>query len=254
MDASNAAAAVKDYSRAVELSPRDPALYLDKGSAEQLIGNYSSAESDFLASARLTSANPAQIVRAAEGLGQIGFYRDALSVLEDGIRRYGSYWDLYRYRGEVLGAIGEDAAALASFTAALKLASGPDLAFVLTTRANLYLRRQQYALAVEDFDQAIVVQPSAYWEYEARAKAKQSQGHLTSAEGDLDTAIKMLSPQGLEGKRNLARLYEERARVFLEEGRRDEAAADIEQAIVVLPLSDTGSRDELSHFLAQVNS
>jgi tetratricopeptide (TPR) repeat protein len=248
-DEGNAAPAVQDYTAAIRLSPEDPQLYIARGSAETLIGNYSQARSDYKKASSFASANPGQMVRSAEGLGQMGFVRDALAVLDEGIGRYGNFWDLHRYRGEIEGLLGEDSLALGEFRQAVGMASGSDLAFVLDTRASFYMKRHNYQLALADYDKGIFADATDYFLFEGRAQARLALGNLTGAVADFSAAInKITSPPGNRDP-ILAKLFEERARVYLQQGDANRAADDIRSALRVLPPEDTDSRNRLQQLL-----
>src|SRR6202043_365700 len=105
-----------------------------------------------------------------QGLNSLAFYSDALSVIDFGLQRFGNYWALHEYRAEIEGILGNDATSLAEFVVATTLATGVDLASVLTKRGDFYLRHKQFKLAVTDFDQAIRLDAQHWEAFEGRAK------------------------------------------------------------------------------------
>ena len=253
VDSGNAAPAVHDYDQAIRLSPQDPGLFIDRAAAEQLIGNYSAAKTDFLSAGQSPSANPTQTVRAAESLGQLGFYADALTALDSGLNRYGSFWDLHRYKGEIEAILGNDQQAQAEFKNALKVASGADTAFVLATRADFYLKRNDFTRAVADLNQALLASPNQYWLFGARAKARSAGGDLDGARSDLSKAITLVAPKGRPNSLIVAKLLEERGRLFLLQGQGPKAYADFTRALELTDASDVTLRSELQSLVAEAS-
>ena len=251
VEAGNPAAAVHDYSQALARSPEDPSINLGRASAEEQTGNYSGSKNDFIRAGTLNSANPTQIVQAAEGLGHLGFYEDAGQVLNQGIKRYPNYWDLHRYRGELQGVLGNDVDALAEFQSALTLGHGANLAFILDTRANFYRQRQQFGLALADYDRAVKLDPDQYWLFAARARVQMAAGGLKKAELDFSTAIRLMEavdPQsGI-----LAGLLEERGKVFIQEGLKLQARDDLQEALRLTASTDTSTRTRLAALIASL--
>jgi tetratricopeptide (TPR) repeat protein len=246
----NGPAAIHDYDQAIKLSPSDPALFLKRGSAYQTVGNNSSAVADYKKVSQLSSANPDQVLAAASGLGGMGFFADALTVASEGVHSFPASWHLHLYRADVEAILGDGQEALKEFDVAARMASGTDLAGVLGDRANFYLQRQMYALAITDLTRSIQLNPDFSY-YEARARARLATGDLARAESDFSSAIRIYPAQGGTDKGTIVRLFEERAKLYLQEGQKEKALADLRQALSVLPASDTANR---ARVMAEINS
>jgi tetratricopeptide (TPR) repeat protein len=241
----NAPAAIQDYDQAIQLSPNDPDLFLRRGAAYETVGNNSSAAGDFKKVGQLSSSNPDQLLAAAQGLGGMGFSGDALSLASSGVHSYPGYWRLHEYRAEVMAILGEDQEALREFDAAVRLASGSDLAWILGQRGNFYIQRQSYALAIADLNRAIQLNPD-YTFFEFRGRARLAGGDLSHAEADLSSALSRYAAEGGADKGTIIRLLEERGKVFLQEGQRGKAIADFKQALGEVPASDAADRVRLT--------
>jgi tetratricopeptide (TPR) repeat protein len=254
VDSGNAAPAVNDYDQAIRISSQDPELFIDRAAAEQLIGNYSAAKTDLLRAGVSSSANPTQTVRVAESLGQLGFYADALTALDSGLNRYRGFWDLHRYRGEIEAILGDDQQALAEFKNALNAASGANAAFVLATRADFYVKRNDFTHAVADLNEAVLASPNQYWLFDSRAKARSAAGDLDGARSDLTRAIGLVAPNAPPNSRIVAKLLEERGQLFLQQGQKAKASADFRRALELTDASDLTFRSELQSLVAEAGA
>src|SRR5439155_3085615 len=96
LDMGNAFAATQDYSAAIRLSADDPSLYLHRASAYVLIGNRSAADADFKKVGDIPSSEPQLIMGAAQGLSGMGFYSDALELVDRWLKSYPDYWGLHK--------------------------------------------------------------------------------------------------------------------------------------------------------------
>jgi tetratricopeptide (TPR) repeat protein len=252
LDQGNASAAVHDYSQALGLSAEDPALYLDRGWANQLIGNNSMAAADYKKVSELGSANPEQLHRAAGGLLNIQFYVDAKSLVDRAIHTYSGYWPLYIDRAKAVAALGDSAGATKAFDEAVQLATGRDLADALSARGSFFLNTQLYDLASKDFNRAISLDSHNWLAFEGRASARRAKADLRGAESDLGSAIGIFDQLQSTDTWTLARLLEERGKVYFAEGLRDSALRDFRQALSTL--SASGPPDWQARLRSEISS
>src|SRR5207302_32553 len=132
------AAAAQDYSEAIRLSPLDPDLYLRRAEVNERLGNNSAAAADYVKASTLPSTNPYSIVQAAQGLSNMRFYSDALSVVEHGKTAFPFHWALFMEGADVEVALGNDQQALKDFESAIRLATGANIAIAMTDRGKFY--------------------------------------------------------------------------------------------------------------------
>jgi tetratricopeptide (TPR) repeat protein len=250
LDQGNASAAVKDYSEAIRLSAEDPALYLDRAWANQLIGNNSMAAMDYRKVSELASANPEQLHRATGGLLAIQFYSDAKTFADRAIHAYPVYWPLYVDRAKAAAALGDGVAATKDFDAAVHIASGRELADVLSERGGFLLNQQQYDLALKDFNRAISIDSRNWSSFEGRADARLTKADLAGAESDFASAIRIFTQLRSSDTWTLAHLYEKRGKVYLDEGSRVPALADFRQALAIV--TPSGPADWRARLMSEI--
>jgi tetratricopeptide (TPR) repeat protein len=246
----NAGGAIQDYTQAIRLSPGDPDLYLKRADAEVAVGNKTAASSDYRKISDLASANGGQFAQAAESLAGIAFYPDALFVLNSGLTVYGNAWYLHKDRGLVEVALGNDDTAMQEFQLAISLSSGVHRAEVLGNRANLHLARARYALAIQDYTQAIKLDSEQYWFYRGRAEASQALGDSQHATSDFTSAIRMYQSLPTRDPDILADLFIERGKLYLAQGVRPAALADFYEALKTNRSSNQGQRAVIEKLIA----
>lgn len=245
----NIAAAVQDYRQAVKLSSADPELYIRKADAEQQVGNKTDASTDYIHASELAGATPQQIVRAAEGLGGMGFYPQALGVVDFGLKSFPDFWGLHDYRARVEIALSNDPIALSEFDKALRLATSIDLATVLRHRGEFYLARHEFKLAIADFDKSIAQDSAPYQSFEERGEALWSSGDLSRAVNDFSSAIRIYPAVSSPDPDVLAFLYLQRGQVYLQQGIRSSALADFEQAYSVSRVTNRTQRADINRLI-----
>jgi tetratricopeptide (TPR) repeat protein len=204
------------------------------------------ARDDFNRSADL-SADPSLMVAAAQGLGAMAFYSDALSILDRGIKRFPSFWELHKYRADVEISLGNDPEAIREFQVAAQLASGTKLAAVLGDRGDFFRLRQDYRLAIADYSRAIALDPTYYVLFAGRAAAYLAGGSLQNATKDYTTAINLYTSLHSASTWPLVHLYEDRGKAFLQFGDRSRASQDLHQALDILtPAGPSDWRNRLT--------
>jgi tetratricopeptide (TPR) repeat protein len=250
----NYAAAVHDYSEAVDLSPDDPQLYLQRAAAQLGVGNISAASSDYRRLSSLTSANPSDLVQAAQGLRNAGSFLDAQTAVDDGLKRYGSSWDLHRFRAIIESDLGNDSEALREFAAAARMAIGVSLAQVVADEGDFYLLRQQYPLAIHAYNEAVRLDGTQYRYLQQRARSRAAAGDFTNAQADYTASIALYRSQSPPDQDGLAELFIERGRLFQQHGSAQQALADFREAFQVSRPSNTPQRNNIQQLIASVGS
>jgi tetratricopeptide (TPR) repeat protein len=250
----NPAAAVQDYSKAIDLSPDDPQLYLRRAAAELAVGNNSAASSDYRRMSSLASANQHDLAQAAEGLVGVGSFLEAQAVVDDGLKHYGSSWELHRFRAIVERDLGNDGEALREFAAAARMASGANLAQVDADQGDFYLLRQQYLLAIRAYSDAIRLDSTQYRYLAERGRAQSAAGDFTNAQVDYTAAIVLYRSRSITDQDVIAELFIERGRGYQQQGSPQQALADFREAFQVSRPSNTPLRSDIQRLIASVAS
>ena len=126
----------------------------------------------------------------------------------------------YRMHGDAEQALGDDNAAVADYSQALKLR--PLDGDALDGRAYAYLDQSKYDPAIADLTAAIRINPSDGTAFDYRGAASRDKGDLAAAFQDEDRAIEL--------KPAWAGPWAERGYAYLDEHRYDMALADFGQA------------------------
>jgi serine/threonine-protein kinase len=140
--------AIRNFSKAIELHPKLPRAYVDRGLAYQMSNQFAKAIQDYSDAIRLGS-------------------RDAHA---------------YANRGICEVRLHEDDLALADFNRTLEMES--DFPAALNGRGGVFFRRRQYKLAINDFSAAIRGNPKFVQAYQNRANARKATGDLAGAADD----------------------------------------------------------------------
>ena len=132
---------------------------------------------------------------------------------------------VYNNRGLAYAFKGEYDRAIEDFDQAIELQ--PDLAVAYNNRGNAYVNKEEYDRAIADFDQAIELQPDFAAAYYNRGNAYAGKGELDRAIADFDQAIE-LQP-------DYAEAYSNRGAAYYDKGEYDRAIEDYDQAIELQP-------------------
>lgn len=236
--------AVQDLDVATRASPQDPALLLARGDANSSLGNSTEAGTDYLHVVDLPQATPDQCVVAARSLIALHFYDDADRALTESLARFPSQWELHDELALVSGALDRDDAAQREFAAALAGTTGKNNASVLYDRARFAIARGNLQAALVDAGQALTEDPTNYGISEQRAQVRQSLGDYTGAEADFGVAMTN-EARFWHDDEALIRLLTERSGVYLVEGERSSALADLYRAESLVPSSDATTRADI---------
>jgi tetratricopeptide (TPR) repeat protein len=211
--------AVQDYDAAIVLTPRDPALHVNRGVAKIRGGSPAAAISDYDAAIRLKPDWHLPYFDRAVALSDLGQRAAALADYQRAIDRNPNDPWIYVGQGDVHAAGGDAAAALASYDKALALRPDLDQAQMRRAKALLRLDRPQQAVAA--MDRALAAVESTATDAAAadgpqrtdkpdwlqiRAAAKFALTDFAGAAADLTQASEA-APQDTDLLRDLARAH-----------------------------------------------
>jgi tetratricopeptide (TPR) repeat protein len=224
-------AAVRDYTRALALSPGNPLYLLERATADQGQGGLRQGAADYLAAAASPSASAAEELTAVDGL--IGMNQDARAIraLQVAESRFPSEPDVLIAASDVAVATGDDGRAATLLAQAAQLAKvqgnqGAGVS-VLSHTCGFYVNQLEYLQALNVCQQAaqqaeaIGGDPSGA--YDNLSAADLSLGNLTAAANDMTSAIGAFQgnvspnaqPAGVDGF-GLAYLYEAQGRLLVQ--------------------------------------
>ena len=208
-----------DLDRALELNPDYDWAYAQRGVTHRAAGRHDLAVADFSRAIELDPEYRWALANRGVAYRQVGRYQEALADLDRALELDStSAWVLVN-RGVTLRQVGRYREALADLDLAISAQSQD--AWALGNRGETLRLLGRAREAVADLDRALALRPSA-WALARRGAARRVLGDAAGARSDFDQALQ-LDP--MEGAARFGR-----ALLLLSEGRRDEAAGDLEAA------------------------
>jgi tetratricopeptide (TPR) repeat protein len=181
--------ALQDFSKAAELSPRDPIVFNNLADTYQHLGDIDRALQNFDIAIRLDPTYAeAYYNRAAAFLARGDFDR-AIADYGQAIWLQPRFAAAYGNRGALHLSLGRIDAAIADFSEAIELS--PRDTTYLSNRANAYLAAARYTDATTDFSVAIDYEPGNVALYLGRGRAKLFFGESEAAATDFVTALRL---------------------------------------------------------------
>jgi len=187
--------ALANFTKAIEINPRNIQAYMDRGVARCSLGDYEHAAYEDLWDA--VDLNPLKLAKKneqsrailekiegrgiheltlilAESLNARGaaFFKakcfdEAFNDFDEAIKYAPDKYQLYIHRGAVNRVFWQYEEAVADYTEALRLK--PDLALAYSYRANAYIDLDKYQEAIADYDKMFSMVPGSAGEYINRA-------------------------------------------------------------------------------------
>ena len=184
-------AAVKAYTRAIELEPGDALAYFNRGCAASKLGRMESAVADFSEALELDPDLAAAAMGRAHAFFLQGEYDEAIADFTRTIQLVPDHVDAYLGRGIVNRKIGDDDLALADFDKAVGLDPYSVQAFM--SRGNLKAQTGDSPGALEDYLRVIQLDPRSAIAHYNSGIAREQAGDLRGAMTDYQSAA-ALSP------------------------------------------------------------
>lgn len=182
------AAAMRDYSKAIELAPNEPDLYYYRGLLRQEIGQHSRANIDFTRALMLNANNPDYFFQRGRSRLAIEEYALAIEDFSEVLKRVAESSAAYFYRGYAKLSLEKPMDAVEDFTAALSLVETADAYY---QRAVAYRKLRQFNSALSDLNQALRLRPAFAEAYFLRGVVKAEMGQKEDGIADATLARKL---------------------------------------------------------------
>jgi len=229
LDQRDNAAAVADYTKALDLDPTNARAFNNRALAYAALGQPDQALADYAAAIRIDPTYTRAYQNRLHLLEQRGDLKGMAADYERLAALEPKNAADYRYRqGSALHGLRDFAGARKAYDAAL--ATDPQHVDALYERALLSFAEGQPAAAIADLDRALRLSPRAANAYYARGQAREALGDHAAAIGDFTQALNLRAdyPDAL-----LAR-----AAAYHATGSDDQARSDLD-ALSQMPLDDT---------------
>ncbi len=242
LNAGNNQAAFDDYNRAIQDNATNADYFVNRGAANQRLGNYPVAIQDYTEALRLKPGYPlAKNNRAVafDKRGNIhlnaGNNQAAFDDYNRAIQDNATNADYFVNRGAANQRLGNYPVAIQDYTEALRLK--PDYALARNNRAltyhlfgKNYLGAGNNQAALENFNKAIQNNATDAGYFADRGVANQRLGNSDRALQDYAEALR-LNPNHAVAKSNRALIYYQRGKNHLNAGNNNEALLDFTRAI-----------------------
>jgi serine/threonine protein kinase/tetratricopeptide (TPR) repeat protein len=219
-------AAIRDYTRAIELDPDHPGYFSGRAWSYIQIENWERAINDYSRAIELEPDNPEHWANRGDVFNRIGDFEPALADINHAIELQPDNPRFYATRAWAFLIDGDSEAAAQEFSFAIELA--PENPEYWWERGWRYLELGLLDEAIADFDQALSLSPQSVQAYIGKAHAMAQLEQFDGAIQNIDEAIK-LHPQSDQ-------LYIERAHLlwwYFEEF--DLAVNDLQKAAEINP-------------------
>jgi tetratricopeptide (TPR) repeat protein len=239
----NGAAAVHDYSEAIQLSPLQADPYLRRAVAYRVIGNLAAATADYTRAALIPSATAGQQLSAIDGLVAISDYADAQRVYANALKLDPGTSLLYVAGGDLAIAVGNQSLADQDFAMATALAgSKAQQTQVLSHECHAEVLRHEYTQALLDCANAAHNSASGSGAYDDLAEANLALGRLPDALTGINQAISnfigsanaLTQTQGVDGF-GLSNLLAAKGWIQIQIGQTTSAVGTFNAALNALP-------------------
>ena len=220
--------ALTDFNDAIKLQPNHGAAYLNRAVVYFTKQDYDRALVDHNKTIKLQPDFGLAYLKRGIFYHFKGDSDRALADLNEAIRLQPNSALFYQNRGEVYASRGDYDRAIADFSQAIKLE--PNLIVPYLHRGGSYGEKGDYDRAFADFNLALQLAP-------ANAEAYNSRGWTYAQKGDFDRALDDLN-QALKLKPDEANYYDSRGFVYAGKRDYDRAMADYNQALKLKPDAD----------------
>ena len=217
--------AIADYDRAIQLDPKDPAIYNNRGLAKQAKGNLDAAIVDFNRAIQLNPKDAVACSNRGNAKRDKGDMDGAIADYNRAIRLDPKYAYAYYNRGLAKKQKSDLDGAIADYTRVIEL--DPRFAKAYCDRGVAKRRKGDLDGAISDYDRTLELDPKYAIAYYNRGNAKDEKGDLDGAIADYN--------RGIELKPKDSRAYHYRADFHAKKKEYDAAVIDSLKATELEP-------------------
>ena len=213
--------ALKDYSRAIELSPNNAAAYTNRGVAYGEKGEFDLAIKDYFSALKINPDFANAYNNRGYTYGEKGEIERAIKDLDRAIQIQQDFPHAYNNRGYAYYKKDEIDRAIQDFNKAIEL--DQDFAEAYSNRGAAYNKKGEANRAIEDLNVAIRLKDDYVQAYINRAGAYWNKGEYNLAIKDCDAAIRL--------DKKCAEAYNQRGTVYVGRREYNRAIDDYDAAI-----------------------
>ncbi|MDX2141644.1 MAG: tetratricopeptide repeat protein [Chloroflexota bacterium] len=215
-------AAIEDFNRSIEIDPTDGGGYFLRAQAYYKLENYESAITDYTQAIALNARVTDAYLWRGLAYHQTQEYEAAIDDFTEVAALDRQNANAYFYRANSYSAIGNLDAAIEDYTRVIELNS-ENVSNAYFNRGNAFRNQGNYAAAIDDYTRLIEINPQDSGAYNNRGDVYSRQGNHENAIADFTRAIE-LSPEN-------AFAYNNRGNSLLALGHYDQAIQDYTRAI-----------------------
>lgn len=179
--------AIKDYSSAIKLNPKDIESYLNRGNFYCTHGDQDLAIEDYNKVIELDPNNVDAYIGRGNAYNHTGHL--AQRDLHTAVQLNPNDFKAYMARSVIYLSVGQQNLALADANKAVEL--NPEEPEVYNNRGNIYFELKQYDSALQDYDKAIELDPKNYKAYKGRGVVYSARREYDRAMEELDKCIEI---------------------------------------------------------------
>ena len=217
--------AIADYDRAIQLDPKDAAIYNNRGLAKQAKGDFNAAIADFNRAIELNPKDAVAYSNRGNTKGDKGDLDGAILDYNHSIRVNPKYAYAYYDRGLAKKQKSDLDGAIADYNRVIEL--DPKFAKAFCDRGVAKRRKGDLQGAIRDYDRTIEIDPKYAIVYLNRGNARDEKGDLEGAIADYSRGIE-LNPKD-------SKAYDYRGEVHAKKKEYDAAVMDTLKAIELKP-------------------
>ena len=197
--------AIEDYTKAIELNPKDDSNYKERGSVKKEIKDYQGAIEDYTKAIELDPNSSFSYSARGYAKAKIKDYQGAIEDYTKAIELDPNYGFCYSKRADAKNEIKDYQGAIEDYTKAIEL--NPNYVYYYSDRADVKAKIKDYQGAIDDYTLAIEKTSieSKHILYEKRAKIKREMGDYNGAIEDYTKAKECYSYMDIVYDREIGR-------------------------------------------------